>query len=262
MGLVFKENQPLLGLGAPAVVHFDRDHDRAGVVFIGHFHVGELSVCLELLHAHNGQIHQTDRLVAAAGIQLTAGIGIALPGCLDGCAEIAVFKLNIFEFCGESGVTAVIRPIGVQHPDLGDGGIAVLCVTEIGLDKPEIRPGHGKAERGIQLLQCGRVHAGKAVKDLHIIGFRIFRVKSRGLVHTGLAGIHRVDAVGFDTVHILFCEVSGQQVGDRSAHHGLLFFIEELQALLSAVRALVKLTRQGLDGKHARPLGNLDRFFI
>ncbi len=262
VGLIFKEDKPLLGLGPVAVIDLDRNHDGAGVVFIGLFHIGELAVRLELLHAHDGQVHQTDRLVGAACIELAPGIGIALPGGLDGGAVETVLELDIFEFCGESGVSAVVRPVGIQHADLGDGGIAVLGIAEIGLNELEIRPGHGKTQGGIQFFQRAVIHGGKSVEDLHIIRFGIFGLQGGGLFHSRFAGIHGVDAVGLDAVKVLSGQVTLKQIGDRRAHHRFLLFIEKLQALLSAVCALVKLTGKGLYGKQAGPFGDLNIFFI
>ena len=258
MGLVFKEDQPFLGHRALAVVHLDRDDDGAGVVLVGLFHIRELAVGLELLHTHDGQIHQADRLVRAAGVELLAGVAGALEGRLDGRPVEAVLKADVFELGGKGGVTAVVGPVGVQHADLGDGGIPVLGAAEIGLDKAEIREGHGQAQGIIELAQVSLTHLREAVHDLDIVGLGIFGLQGGGLVHAGLPGIHGVDAVGLDPLHIRFGQIALQQVGDRGPDHGFFFFIEELQALLRAVRALVKLARQRLHGKDLRPCGDLD----
>ena len=262
VGLILEENKPLFCLGAISVIYFDRDHDRAGIVFVGLFHVGQLSVGLELLHAHDGQIHQADRLIGASRIQLCAGIGIALPCGLDGGAVEAVLELDVFEFRREGGVTAVIGPVSVQHTDLGDGGITVLCITKIGLDKLKIRPGHGKTQGGIQFFEGSGIHIRKAVKNLYVVRLGIFGPQSLRLVHTCLTGIHRIDAVGLDPVHIFLCQISCQQIGDSRAHHGLFLCVEKLQTLLGTVRALVKLTGQGFHGEYTGPLGDLDGLLI
>ncbi len=61
-----------------------------------------------------------------------------------------VVEGDLLDFGEEGGVAAVVGPVGVQHPDFGDAGVAVFLVAEIGLAEGDIRGGHGKAELGAE----------------------------------------------------------------------------------------------------------------
>ena len=43
-------------------------------------------------------------------------------------------------------MAAVIGPVCIENPDLGNGGITVLVILKIVLDVKEILEGHGKSE--------------------------------------------------------------------------------------------------------------------
>ena len=84
----------------------------------------------QVLGADGGHVHQGNRLVPAR-VQLLPQGEVILQGLLHGLAEGALLHVNFVQAGEEGGVAAVVAPIGVNHPQLGDGGIPVLLVPEV-----------------------------------------------------------------------------------------------------------------------------------
>ena len=63
----------------------------------------------------------------------------------------------------EGGVAAVIRPIGVHHPHLRDGGVPLLLIPEIGLEELQVRQVHGQAVVRQQPGQTVLIQPGEAL---------------------------------------------------------------------------------------------------
>ena len=80
---------------------------------------------------------------------------IAVKGGLDHL----VVDLDIVQDGAEGGVAAVVGPVGVDHADLGDGGIAVLAF-EVVLAEDDVGMVHGQAlVLHAESLQGAVVHA-------------------------------------------------------------------------------------------------------
>ena len=144
--LVFKEDKPFLCLGPVSIIHFHGYHNRAGVILVRFFLIVKLAVCLELLHSHDGEIHQADIFVVSVFIKLFSGVEITEISGLDDVPVVAVLKFHILKFRGEGGVAAVIRPVGVQNTDLSDSGISVLSAGKIVLDELKVVGSHRKSQ--------------------------------------------------------------------------------------------------------------------
>ena len=97
--LVFKEYQPFFRDRSITVVHFYRNHDRAGIDLVGFLHILKLAVLFQLAHCHQRKIHQTDKFIASSRKDLTSGIQIALISGLQRCPVITVLKFDILKFC-------------------------------------------------------------------------------------------------------------------------------------------------------------------
>ena len=59
---------------------------------------------------------------------------ILLISFLDRCTIVAILKGYILKFGREGGVTAVVRPVGIQHTDLCHRRISVLFLLKIVLN--------------------------------------------------------------------------------------------------------------------------------
>ncbi|MPM85039.1 hypothetical protein SDC9_132116 [bioreactor metagenome] len=94
-------------------------------------------------------------------------------------------------------MAAVVAPVGVDHPQLGHGGLALLA-GKILLAKREVGIVHRKAPvRGKRGARFG-VHGAKPGQRFHRLrlglgtGQRLFYVQRRA------AGLHRVDEIFFN----------------------------------------------------------------
>ena len=130
MGLVLEQEQPVLILA----VHIALDLDRAGVDLVRLIQVGEDAALFQCLGANGGQVHHAAGLLGAA--QLLPQCHIALKGSL----HYFVIDLHIGEDGAKGGMTAVIGPVGIDHLDLGDGGVTLLGAEVLlaELDIPQI----------------------------------------------------------------------------------------------------------------------------
>ena len=140
----------------------------------------------------------------------------------------------------------MVRPVRIQHTDLCHRGISVLLALKVVLDVLEVLECHGKSQGIIELPELLLFQVLKPVKDLDICRLVKFCHKGLRLVHTGLPGIHRVDAVMFDCLKLLIRQFSPDHIGGCGADNRLLIFLYKLYTLLGRVRSLVKLSREEL----------------
>ena len=256
--LILEEHQPFFRLRAISVIHFHRNDDGAGIDLLGFLHIRKLSFLLQLTHSRQRQIHQADELVLPSREKLLSGIQIALIGLFDGLAVIAVLKFHILQLCGEGGMTAVVRPVCIQHPDLRHGRIPVLLSRKIILYMLKIPEGHRQSKGIVQRLQLRFRKVRKAVQHLYVLRLFVNSFQRIRLHHARFPGIHRVDAVGFDLSEFLIGKASCDQIGGRRADDGIFLLVQKFHTLHCGIRPLVELSRQIFHGKHMRILRNID----
>lgn len=147
----------------------------------------------------------------------------------------------------EGGVTTVVRPVGVEHAELGDGGFAVLAL-EILLGVDEVAGGHGEAEFAAVGVEVGLGFGIEAGED----GDVVWDGAGLGLGLGGdgdLVGIDGVDEVFFDRGELGVIEVSGEDNDAGGGDEGAVFSGEDLDALGGGIGPLVELAREELDGE-------------
>ena len=224
--------------------------DGAGVDLLGLVQVFQLAGLFQVLGADGGQVHEADGLVAA-GVELAAQVQIVVPGLF----HQGVVDGHLVQNGAEGGVTAVVGPVGVDHADLGDGGITLL-LGEILLAEGDVVQIHGQAIVGDELGQLLPAQTNKAGEGLHGGGDGIFHRQSGLFGQIGLAGLHRVDDVFFHRFQLLGGDIALQQVEAGAAHHRALALADELDALAGGIGPLVKLAGQVLHREHGPfPLG-------
>ena len=243
VGLVFKHEQPVLLLS----VHLRRDMDGTGVDLLALVQLGEQAPLFQHLCADGGDVHEG--LGTGGGlllsIDLHPGGKVALIGSFDG----GVVDPDLVQMGGEGGVAAVIGPVGVHHPHLGDGGVPLLLVPEVGLEEFQVVQIHGQPQPVQQGGQTGLVHGGKAGYRVHVVGDGVFPHQGLRLLQRGLPAFHRVDEEGLDFVQILLRQPAPQQIQLSVGHQGPLHPGHKLDALGGGVRPLVELPRQSLHPK-------------
>ena len=71
---------------------------------------------------------------------------------LHRCLIITILKCDILQFSLECGMTAMIRPICIQHSNLCHRRITTLFCRKMFLNELEILECHGQSQRIIQCL--------------------------------------------------------------------------------------------------------------
>ena len=239
MGFILEQQKP----GFLFAVHLDRHLDGAGVDFLGFIQPGQLSLRLQGAHAHRRQVHERDGPIVPA--QFPAHLQVAL---ILRC-KLRVFKLHVLQMGEERGVPAVVRPVGVDHPDLRNGRVPLLGF-EVRLAESQVVRIHGQSHFLAHLFQALAVQRNEPVHcpdgggngKLHFKGFRLFQGR--------FPGLHRVDHVFLDRFHIFRRQFARKHVNLGRMHQRPLSLGEDLNALSGAVRPLVKLSGQILHGKH------------
>ena len=238
MGLVLEEEQPVLILAVDVAL----DLDGAGIDLLGLVEVLQDALLLQLLGTDGGQVHHAAGLLGTA--QILAHGHVAVKGLL----HHSIVDLHIVQNGAEGGVAAVVRPVGVDHPDLGDGGVPVLT-AEIVLAEPDIAQVHGQTLFLDELLQALFVQLVEAVQHRHGAGDGVLHLQGILLFQACLAGLHRVDDILLDLLHLRLGQAALQQIDAGRTDERTLALADELDALSSRVGALVELAGQILHGK-------------
>ena len=168
VGLVLEHEDPVLLLA----VYIHLDLYRAGIDLLALVKVGKLSVSLQLLCCKGGEVHKGHGLVRSA--QLLADVHIHIVCIL----YVRSIYLYVFNICEECGVTAVIRPVGVDHAYLGYGGVALFLIAEVILTELDIVVVHGKSELVNECMESESVEVDEALKLLNCCGDIIVCIKS------------------------------------------------------------------------------------
>ena len=167
---------------------------------------------------------------------------------VEGLLHHGVVDRHVVQDGAESGVAAVVGPIGVDYADLGDGGVAVL-IAEVLLAEGDVRLVHGKTALGDKSRKAGLIELAETVEHLDGLGLGGLHVQRLGQVERGDASLDGVHHVVLDGIDGGLVQSARDHIDLGGAHGGALTLADELHALAGGVGALVKLARQELDGK-------------
>ena len=195
-----------------------------------------------MLGRQGGDVHEADGLGPAQG---PAGIKIALIGPL----QKLVLEGDVVDLGQKGGVAAVIGPVGVDHADLGDGGVPAL-VGEVPLAEGDVVHVHGEAVVPDEGGKARPVQGPKTRQGLHLGGDGVGRPQGLGLLQGRFPGLHRVDDVFLDLGDLPLGQGPVEDVDLGGADQGPLPLGDELDALGRGIRPLVELARQILHGEH------------
>ena len=241
VSLVLKQQQPGLALA----IHGHIDLHRAGIDLLALVQLVQLTGCTQVLHCDGGKVHEADGLVGTS--QGFSGGHVLLPGVL----QQLILKHSPIDNGSEGSVPAMVGPVGVDHPDLGDGGISVLG-AEIVLAEGNIVQIHGQAVLLDKSRQAVLIQPNKAVQGCHLGGNVILHRQSLRLCQRCLPAFHRVDHILLDLGDLSIGQLAVQGIDLGGADSGPIAGAEDLDALGRRVCPLVKLTGQGLHRKHDR----------
>ena len=237
MRLVFEEQKPRLGDTVDLDIYFH----RAGVYLLGLVETVELAVLLEMLDRYSRKIHQAYRLRAP---ELFSDREIFVVCAL----EQLVLKLHAVNDGQECRVTAVIRPVGVDHANFCYRRVAVLGFEIILAERNVVRV-HGKTVFFDEVLKSRSVEFDKSVESSDFGRDIVFYRESLGLFETCLARLDGVDDIFLYPLRVGVGDVADEDVYFRRAYQRALALRDYLDALSRRVGALVELTGQEFDGK-------------
>ncbi len=250
--LVLEHQQP--GRVHSILIH--GDFDAAGVDFIRHLQVFQLAGLSHVLAHETGHVHQGGFFPAS--MDFVSEVQIVFIRLLETFVQAVLFKDHIFQDGFKCGVTAVIGPVGIQHPDLRHGGIPVFIVPEMALHKRQVLQAHGQPQSVMQGSQSLFIHAGEFFNDRNRLHLHILVVVQDREVLP--AGFHRVDHVGSNGFFLSLCHVFHLQQGAAADHSGFPAG-KQHQALHGRIRPLVVLAGEEFKGNHVFALrfGNFIR---
>ena len=245
VGFVLKLDQPSFRLA----VDGHRRLDGTGVDLFAFVQVRHQALLPQVLAADGGHIHQGHGLVLTH-IQLFPQGQVILQGLFHGSAQGALLYVDLVQTGEEGGVAAVVAPVGVDHPQLGDGGVTVFLVPEVIPAELQVGQGHGKAH-GVEIrLHLLLAPAGEPGDPGHVGGNVGFHLQAFRLLHGGFPALHRVDEVVLDLVK-LFGGHAAQKADDFGGGHSRALPLgQQLHTLGGRVGPLVVLAGQVFHGEH------------
>ena len=241
-------------------VHIGGDGDGAGVDFVRRVQIVQFAEAFQFTCADGGYVHEAERLVLSAEIfaeRLVGGIGVH-----DRLRERRQLEFDFVDGRMERRMAAVVRPVGVDDADFGEGRIAFLLVAEILLAEGEIFGGHGHAEIFDHVLDLLFGELAEAVDDPDIRWPICLHFKRFGLVQRGLAGFDGIDEMLFDFVEIDGGNGLVKSVNRCGSKDRAFLLREELDALRGGVRPLVILAGEGFDGEELQSVHGGEGFVI
>ena len=242
VGFVLEEEQPILLFP----VNVNLALNRAGVHLIGLVQALKAAMGAQVLGADGTHVHQAHGLMLA--LQLCAHVQILLEGQL----HRFVVDLHIGELGAEGGMTAMVRPVGVNHAHLGDGGLTA-DLLEVGLEELDVGLVHGKAALFAELGKALVVELGEALDNLYRLRHGNLHLKRLARLKGSLAGLNWVDDVMLDGGNIGFAQSAFQHVHLCAADRRALALAYQLNAFACRIGALVELAGKELDGEHRLP---------
>ena len=239
MGFIFKQQEP--GLLLSVRLHFDLH--RAGVDFLALVQLREFAVSLQIPDRHGGQIHQAGGFILPA--QLPPYREIIPPGPL----QQRILKADAVDLRQESGMAAVIGPVGIQHADFRNRGIPFFPAEIIPAEGKVVRI-HRQAVRGDHFFQARTVQLREARQNRDLRRNRIIRFQRGRLLQRCFPRLHRVNDILLNLRDLRLREAAGKHIQLRAAHRRTLALGNNLDTLGRRIRPLVKLAREILHRKN------------
>ena len=159
MSFVLKEKKPVFIMAVDVDLYFN----GAGIYLFGLIQSRKDAAVAQVLGTDGGHIPKRDSSVFSA--KLVAQGKVFFKGLTyDGIVYLYARDAGV-----KGGMPAVIRPVGVNHADFGNGWVAVF-LAKIVLAKCEVRCVHSKAACGEKIFESRFIQFTKAVQNLDIGG--------------------------------------------------------------------------------------------
>ena len=236
--LVLEHEKPVLRFA----VHSRGDVDGAGVDLLALIEICEISALFERFCANGCHIHKclgTDGSLLLA-VYLNAGSQIAFVGGF----RFFIQNLHVVDVRGERGVAAGVRPVGIDHANLSDGGVTVFDVAEMCLQEFQIIQIHRKSKLVQKRGQPSLVKGCEARYSLDSGWNVILHLQRLCLFQGRLARFDGVDNIALDHVNVSGCDRTGEQIYLCRTDSRSLALRHQLNTGAGGVRTLVKLSGQ------------------
>ena len=142
--------------------------------------------------------------------------------------------------CEKGGVSAVIRPVGVEHLDFGDGRFSVF-LNEIVLYEKQIFPGHSQrmlTKKSEEIFPC------QGAKSIQMLYFHVFLRKAVKVAQNlPFSHFHRVQEIASDLLQVFRC-VTGKDINGFVTDLHIEFTENQLDAVFCGFCTLIVLTGQ------------------
>ena len=159
--------------------------------------------------------------------------------------EELVLKAYLVNSRIEGRVSAVVRPVGIDHLDLGHSGTSALGLKVLLAECRVV----GVHSEGVVLNECLKtcsVKIKEAVDGGNLGGYVVLSLESGGLLEGCLAALYRVDNELLDSGECLVTYVTVYRVYLCGAHGGSFTSCDKLNALCRGVCSLIELTGEVL----------------
>ena len=252
VGFVLEHEDPVLFFAVD--VHLDLD--GAGVDLLALVQIVQLAVRFQLLGSDGCQVHERHGLFASAQFLPDGAV------CVIGFLDIVGGNVHVGNLCQECGVAAVVRPVGIDHANLGNGGVAVFGIAEVFLAELNVAEIHCQTVVSDELFQFVLRQGDEAGKGFNccrngIVGVQCFRQFRRSF-----AAFHRIDEILFQAVEFCIGQVAGNDVDICCADTAAFALEQDLDTLLAAVGTLVELSRQVLGRECPLPFFQSRQFCV
>ena len=238
MGFILEEEEPRLFLA----VDFNFDLNGTSVDLFGFVKLIQLARLLERLACERTDVHEIDGLGSAERL---AGCDVFVVSL---CKKL-VFKGYAVNGGIEGGMTAVVRPIGVDHLDFGDRGVSAFGL-EVVLAECNVAFVHSKTHIADHCGEAVLVEVNEAFKSCNLGGNLVNGLQGCGKLHGCFAAFHGVDDVFLDTCDILCGKVAVKAVNLCGTNNGTFALGNDLDALCRGVCSLVELTGEIFNGEN------------
>ena len=242
MRLILEHQQPVLLL----TIHIHLHLHRARIDLFTLVQIIQPADLPEILGTNRTKIHQGNRLSLPAGIDRLTQRFILLCRIFD----IRRFNLNLVQARIKGRMTAVIRPVGINHHDLGESWITLFFLFEVLLQKDDICQIHGKTMVLDKICKACFIQAAEAIQHRWQRRFLIGILDRCRFQKGSLSGFDRIDQGRLNQFLFLVRELALDVIDSGCAHQRSFLASGQLNALGTGICSLVKLTGQIFHCQH------------
>ncbi len=138
---------------------------------------------------------------------------------------------------------AMIRPISVKHPYLGDRRLPLFNIFEIVAAQQQVLITHSKVHFRDQFPQFAISHRNKSMNALYIFRYQRFQTQGFRYFKRRLTRFHLIYAIIFNFLKFIIAYVTSQHENFRSTNNWFFTLSQYLQTLGSPICSLVVLAR-------------------